>query len=408
LRIGVNASNSRRAGGQRQFLVTFLDALFEGATRHEFFLFYFADEDKLAERYAKNGWHWIRLPRRPGSRLGPKAGPLVFSWLEAIANGLGLQISPMYRVSAEPADAARHPIARFLAPFRLDLMLYPQWTDECWRWGVPYVFVVHDLQHRLQPEFAEVSMLGRWAQREQFFSQGIRNARLVVADSEEGRRNVVDFYGVDAQTVGVLPYTVPPMRLERSAPDLRTLGLPQRFFLYPAQFWPHKNHYRIVEALGILKDRYGLRVDVVFVGGEPAEWSTVRIWRSLAQACGVSQQIRHLGYVPDGTLAALYRAAAGLVMPTYFGPTNIPYLEAFSFRCPVIASDLPGIREQVHAAALLVDPKSSHEIARAMKELWSDEALRAKLIAAGEKRLQELGAGTFRRELLSLLDSVTA
>jgi glycosyltransferase involved in cell wall biosynthesis len=90
-------------------------------------------------------------------------------------------------------------------------------------------------------------------------------------------------------------------------------------------------------------------------------------------------------------------------MPTFFGPTNIPYLEAFQLGCPVVASDLPGIREQVGDAALLVDPRDSRAIADAMQKLWEDEALRARLVAAGRARMQALGRASFAAGLLAAL-----
>ena len=180
-------------------------------------------------------------------------------------------------------------------------------------------------------------------------------------------------------------------------------GLPARFFVYPAQFWPHKNHYRIVEAVGLLRKKHGLKVHVVFAGGEPENWGVSENCRGLADSLGISALVHFLGYVPDEALAALYRGAVGLVMPTYFGPTNIPYLEAFHFECPVIASDLPGIREQVGDAALLVDPRCSAAIAEAMQRLWSDDALRLRLKADGKRRLQELESRNFSSALRAVL-----
>ena len=47
-----------------------------------------------------------------------------------------------------------------------------------------------------------------------------------------------------------------------------------------------------------------------------------------------------------------------MVMPSYFGPTNMPPLEAFAMKTPVVVSDLPGIRDQVGEAALLVEPEN--------------------------------------------------
>src|SRR5688572_28148468 len=64
-----------------------------------------------------------------------------------------------------------------------------------------------------------------------------------------------------ALSAGLLP---PPEDLAEEPKRVRAMhGLPERYLFYPAQFWPHKNHKRIVEALALLRDR-GTRVDVVF------------------------------------------------------------------------------------------------------------------------------------------------
>ena len=62
-----------------------------------------------------------------------------------------------------------------------------------------------------------------------------------------------------------------------------------------------------------------------------------------------------LGLVPDEDIPALYEGALALVMPAYYGPTNLPPLEAVTLGCPVIYSDLPGCREQMGDAALYCD-----------------------------------------------------
>ena len=184
-----------------------LDALFHDRRDDEFFAFYFHDHEKLATKYAAGeGWHWIALPPVDGSVLGPKTGPLtVMSWLEKFLRPFRVRLSliPPRRHGAR--DELRCATLRsFLGPHNLDLMLFPQWTDQCWQWGLPYIFFVHDLQHRLQPEFPEVAAWGQWQWREDFFSSAIRDARLVVVDSDEGKRNVSDAYDPDPAKLKVL------------------------------------------------------------------------------------------------------------------------------------------------------------------------------------------------------------
>jgi glycosyltransferase involved in cell wall biosynthesis len=127
----------------------------------------------------------------------------------------------------------------------------------------------------------------------------------------------------------------------------------------------------------------------------------------MARQCGVADQIHVLGYVPDDELAALYTGAVALVMPTFFGPTNIPVIEAWALRCPVLTSDLPGTREQAGDAAVLVDPRMVDALTLGIRRLWTDEALRQDLMARGQQRLATYTMADYRQRLGAALQALT-
>jgi glycosyltransferase involved in cell wall biosynthesis len=279
---------------------------------------------------------------------------------------------------------------------------------------MPYVIGVHDLQHRLQPEFPEVSANGQWENREYLFRNGCRYATLILADSEVGKEDILKFYGnygVTADRVRILPY-LPATYLASAVTEtererVRTVyDLQDRYLFYPAQFWPHKNHARIVQALGLLKTEYHIDPVIVFCGSHDGEIrdGTYNIVMSLRSSLGIDNYVRYLGYVPEQDMSALYSGALGLIMPTFFGPTNIPVLEAWSFGCPVLTSDIRGIREQVADAAVLVDPRSVESIAEGIYRLWTDENLRRTLTGAGRRRLSSYTADDFHNRLIAILE----
>jgi len=272
---------------------------------------------------------------------------------------------------------------------------------------------IHDLQHRLQPDFPEVSTNGVWEEREYRFRNGARYATLLLADSEVGKEDILHFYGpygVTPDKVKVLPF-LPACYLamdvsESERQRVRTLyHLPERYLFYPAQFWPHKNHVGIVQALGLLKRERRLKVSVVFCGSHSEEIreGTFRKVMSLSSQLGVEKQIHYLGYVPDEDMSGIYAEAVALVMPTFFGPTNIPILEAWAFGCPVLTSDIRGVREQVQDAGVLVDPRSVEAIADGIYQLWTDENLACSLADLGRQRLASYTPDDYRRRLVAIL-----
>jgi glycosyltransferase involved in cell wall biosynthesis len=273
--------------------------------------------------------------------------------------------------------------------------------------------VIHDLQHRIQPEFPEVSANGEWECRENYYRDAVRHATLLVTDSEVGKEDLLQHYGGHGATpnrIKVLPF-LPASYLAKDVSNtelerVRTkYVLPARFFFYPAQFWVHKNHGRIVEALGSLRQR-GVRITMVFCGSHSGELRerNFREVMSRVEALSLGDDVRCLGYVAEEDMSGLYAAAHALIMPTFFGPTNIPVLEAWALGCPVLSSDIRGIREQAGDAAVLVDPRSVHGIADGMHRLWTDEALRVTLAQRGRDRLARYTPADFRLRLADILE----
>jgi glycosyltransferase involved in cell wall biosynthesis len=298
------------------------------------------------------------------------------------------------------------------------MMIYPAPDTLSFESGVPYILAIHDLQHRLQPEFPEVSTNGEWERREYLFRNGSRYATLVLADSEVGKEYILKFYesyGLAPDQVKILPY-LPASYLAVNVSDEERrrvracYQLPDRYLFYPAQFWPHKNHIRIVRALGLLAETGNLTIPIVLCGTCKGDIlsDTFREVMSTVHELGLDEDVHYLGYVHDADMSGLYAEAMALVMPTFFGPTNIPVLEAWAFGCPVLTSDIRGIREQMGDAAILVDPRSIESIADGIRRLWTDEDLRGRLADRGRQRLAAYTRDDFRNRLLDIVTEAKA
>ena len=104
----------------------------------------------------------------------------------------------------------------------------------------------------------------------------------------------------------------------------------------------------------------------------------------------LENQVRFTGFVSNEEINYLYSQSLALVMPTYFGPTNMPPLEAFKLNVPVLYSDLPGLRDQVNGAALLLNLNDPKSLVINLKKLLSSNELRNILIAKGKLRYNEI------------------
>jgi glycosyltransferase involved in cell wall biosynthesis len=396
MRVGVLTHTLNSVDGGFHYEVVFLDALSEIAARFPEELLYLASpQHNLAALASTSGLAYRGLPIRPlHQAVSAQQPPEVYLKAKPVPQP---KLDPdTFRCDRNAAMGFRN------AGIDLILMLGPY--GPAFSWVTPFVMSVYDLNHRLQPEFPEVSAFGEFDRREYLYANVCRYATLVVVDSEVGKEDLLRFYGhlIDEDRIRILPYYSPvgrkplpqPPELARVAAKYR---LPKRYFFYPAQFWRHKNHALILQALKVIADQTGEKIAVVFCGSysDYARASNFKDVWSLATQLGVANDVRYLGAVPDEDMAALYTLSAGLVMPTFFGPTNIPPLEAWHFGRPVITSDIRGLREQTGDTGLLVDPRSPQALADAMQRLWRDEALGAALAERGRVRLASRGWSCF-------------
>ncbi|MGH7336302.1 MAG: glycosyltransferase family 4 protein [Myxococcota bacterium] len=271
--------------------------------------------------------------------------------------------------------------------------------------AVPFFATVWDLEHRRHPFCPEVSTSGwRWEEREFHYRNSLPRAAYVLTGSEAGRLQVHDFYRVPLERIAVIPFPTPSFPAAEAAVASLDVDRDVPFVYYPAQFWPHKNHVAVALALEILV-REGLRVDAVFTGADKGNQAHVR--RVVVER-DLEHRVRFAGLVERSTVAAYYRAAAALVFPSFFGPDNLPPLEAFGLGCPVIAADVAGAREVLGDAALFFDPRDERELASAIRRVLNDAELRAGLVERGRVRASAQTAAGYVAAVVALLDAFEA
>ncbi len=270
---------------------------------------------------------------------------------------------------------------------------------------VPYITVVWDLQHRLQPYFPEMSTEGQWNEREQSYEIRLRRASVVLTGTEAGKAEIKHFYQVPAEQIRILPLPTPRFALDALPSDgkqvLAKYNIPENYLFYPAQFWPHKNHVGVLLAVQVLRDKYDLVFPVLFVGSEKGNEQYIR---QIAAELDLMTQVYFLGFVPQQDLISIYRNAFALTFLSFFGPDNLPPLEAFALGCPVVASNVSGAQEQLGDAALLVNPRDPEHIAKAIKLLHDDPTLCQTLIQRGLERASKWTGEDYVKGVLSILD----
>ena len=265
---------------------------------------------------------------------------------------------------------------------KLDLLICPSQDILPMRVQTPSIATIHDLMHRYEKYFPEVSDNGEYEKREFLYKNICKAAKAIFVDSEIGKKHVIDSYGRKyGEKVLVLPFAPPQYLLKKEINNEKIIS--GKYFFYPAQFWKHKNHVRLIEAIMILKQKK-LDIKLILVGSKKNGYDDII---SLIKKYKLSDNVKILGYVKDDEMISLYKNARAMIMPTFFGPTNIPPLEAFTLGCPVAVSNIYGMPEQTDGAALLFNPESVKDIADILLLLWNDDDICKKLIRKGYIRV---------------------
>jgi len=290
---------------------------------------------------------------------------------------------------------------RSLLGLSCDLWVFPAQETYAYLMPVPSLGVIFDLMHRYERQFPEVSSKGLYRIRERHYRNTCRHSRGVLVDSDIGKQQVLESYPMAAGKVQVLPFA-PPRHIQDPNSEGFCPPLPSKFIFYPAQFWMHKNHKRLVQASALVCKKCP-DFNLVLVGSRKNAYdSTVESVREL----GLSGNIHFLGYVPDSQMPALYRRARAMIMPTFFGPTNIPPLEAIAVGCPVAVSNIYGMPHQLGDAALYFDPTRVEEMAATMEALWTDDRLCGRLTARGLQRASEWTQDHFNLRFQEIVENI--
>ena len=267
----------------------------------------------------------------------------------------------------------------------LDLVHHPFSALSPKKGATPVVVTVHDTQYEYFPEFFGPAECQR---RRQGVVGAISAAHAVITISEFTKRCLVEHYGVPPEkvTVALMGCDRSFRRVEEESVLLalsRKYRLERPFMYFPAASWPHKNHAGLLRALRLLIDRNQFEGELVLSG--VARNGQGEIDRLIVEL-GLEGRVRMLGYLDREELPVLYSLARMLVYPSLFEGFGIPLLEAMGCGCPIACSNATSLPEVAGDAALIFDPGSTEEMAKAIWSVWSDEEVRSSLLAAAQRR----------------------
>jgi glycosyltransferase involved in cell wall biosynthesis len=282
-----------------------------------------------------------------------------------------------------------------------DILLAPIYSLALLHTSKPFAYTLHDLQESHYPE--NFSWWQR-AWRYQVHSQLLKRAQRVICESRQVRTDIIRLFGVPEEQAVVM--AAPPLQQfladetqDRVEAARIRLQLPEKFLFYPAQFWPHKNHMRLIEAFQEVVTEFP-DLKLVLTGKKRDGYQAVM---GAIKKFGLNEQVQHLGYVEQDDLQAIYTLATALVMPSLFESISIPIYEAFRVGTPVAASNILAIPEQVGDAGLLFDPNSVASIKETILRIVKDPEAARQFGRRGRDKMSTMTPERYGAQLQNLL-----
>jgi glycosyltransferase involved in cell wall biosynthesis len=251
------------------------------------------------------------------------------------------------------------------------------------------VVTIHDCIHLMFPQY--LPGRGALTYARTSISIAARRSTRVLTVSESSKRDILRFVDVPAEKIDVI-YNAYDERfgVEPAEEDVvrvrERYQLHDEFVLYAGNVKPHKNLERLIEAFHLVRNRGLDHLKLVLIGDDISKYAALR--RAVHQH-QLHKYVRFLGYLPEETLAVLYRLAGVFVFPSLYEGFGLPPLEAMASGTPVVTSNVSSLPEVAGDAAVLVDPYSPESIASGIFSVLSDERIRLNLRVKGLARARQ-------------------
>lgn len=236
---------------------------------------------------------------------------------------------------------------------------------------IAVLYWIPDFQHLHLPEMYDSKQINSLSKK---FKRGIKTATLIVLSSENAKRDLENFapeYSSKARVMNFVAHI--PEDFYKNDPQtiLKKYNLPEKFFYLPNQFWKHKNHSIVLEALKILKEK-NIRPFFVFTGNtndsrNPSFFA--ELMRKISEY-NLREQIAILGLIPHNDVYRLMRQSICILNPSFFEGWSTTVEEAKSVGKRLILSDIEVHREQNPPEVEYFKPDNPYELSKILESNW--------------------------------------
>ena len=227
-----------------------------------------------------------------------------------------------------------------------------------------YISTVWDLQHLTHPKFPENGNLIRRFYRGIVIKNFLKNSHRIITGSSILIKIMKKEYNISSKKFIYNKHPTPNLfvKFKKQTKKIKNLN---NFFLYPANFWQHKNHLNLFEGFKRFNKKNKDKYKLVLVGDIKDKNYYNQLIR-LYKKKDIENSFKILNFVTISFLIRLYDNCLAIIYSSYAGPENLPPLEAMARKKNIICSIYPGAKEQLKNIPIYFNPNSPVSIERAL------------------------------------------
>jgi len=294
------------------------------------------------------------------------------------------------------------PIENFIG--NVDVFFSSDWTQPPVK-QAKLITVVHDLVPWRYPKTLPKKIITTHHNRIKWVKKEVG---VIIADSQSTQNDLIKIIKIPKRKIyvvypGIDKKRFCPQNKEKINQIKRKYGL-SNYILAVSTREPRKNFIRIIEAFkklsaqgGPASGRKNRNFQLAIAGKYGWGEETKKLKNSK------TPKLKTLGYVPDGDLAPLYSGARCFVYPSLYEGFGLPILEAMACGCPVVTSNISSMPEVASEAAILINPRKTTEITKAINKIINNEKMAEKLSKKGIEQAKKFSWEKCAKEVLGIM-----
>ena len=227
-----------------------------------------------------------------------------------------------------------------------------------------YVSTVWDLQHITHHKFPETGGFFRKIYRKHVIKNFLKKSYKIITGSNVLIEIIKKKYDINRNKIIYNQHPTPSIFLKK--PKERKKVNFKNYFLYPANFWQHKNHLNLFEGFKNFNKKYNFKFKLILVGDIKDKLYFQKINKHYLN--DFKKNFIILKFVSINKLINLYDHCLALIYSSYAGPENLPPLEAMARKKPLICSNYPGAKEQLKKIPIYFNPNNPKSITKSLEK----------------------------------------